>query len=371
MRQNAFGKKLIAASLALVLILVVARIYLPYFLRDYFNRNLQTMQEYTGHVDAVHVALWRGAYELHDLVITKRDADTNEPFCAIKNLQLAIQWSALLKGSIVGEATFFRPSLNLIQGETSAQTQLGTDTNWASALENLFPFSFNQVNVHNGTIKFRAPGIKSRDAVVLHDVEASVTNLTNVVDQNNEAFASFQLQGKVLGNAPLLISGRTNPYADSPTFELDLKLEQVQLKQLNPWLQVYANVNADNGSFALYSSSAAANRKFKGYVKPVLKDVEIVSIKDDPNPLKKLWAVLVDGVATVFKNHPHDQLATKIPFSGTIEDPKAGIFTTIVNVLRNAFVAAFSSSMDQKIHLQDVASPSDDKTARENPFPDK
>jgi hypothetical protein len=128
-------------------------------------------------------------------------------------------------------------------------------------------------------------------------------------------------------------------------------------------------VNAEAGQFSLYSSSAAADRKFKGYVKPVLKDVDIVSVKDDPNPLKKLWAGLVEVVTTIFTNQPRDQLATKIPFSGSIDDPKAGIFTTILNVLRNAFVTAFSSSIDQKIELEDVASPDDSKTTSERRAP--
>ncbi len=359
------SKKLIIACSILVVALLGFRLYLPFLLRDYVNRGLRDMQDYSGHVAAVHVALWRGAYGLHDLVIVKKNAPKNEPFSSIGYLQLAIQWRALLHGSIVGRADFIRPTLNLVQGESSGETQLGTDNDWAKALEKLFPFNFNTITVHQGTVKFRAPGIKSRDAMVLHDIEASITNLTNVLDQNNEAFARFELHGKVLGNAPLEISGRLNPYTPSPTFELDLKLEQVRLPELNPWLEVYAKVNADAGTFSLYSSSAAANRKFKGYVKPVLKDVQIVSVQQEQaNPLQKLWAALVQVVATIFKNQPHDQLATKIPFSGSIEDPKAGVFATIVNVLRNAFVAAFTSSIDQKIEIQDVAAPNDDKTAK-------
>lgn len=368
MRLSRFGKRTLIVIVVLGLALVGARLYLPYFLRDYVNDTLHAMKDYDGHVERVHVALWRGAYALQDVIIVKRNAGRNEPFCAVERLQLAIQWRALLNGSIVGKAEFIRPRLNLVQGESGAETQLGTDQNWAKSLEDLFPFTFNEVAVRDGTVKFRAPGIERRDAVVLHDVDAIVTNLTNVLDRNNEAFATFALHGKLLGDAPLQITGRMNPYAPSPTFEIDLQLEQVQLKQLNPWLEVYAKVNADNGSFSLYSSSAAADRKFKGYVKPVLKDVEIVSIQSEQfNPLQKLWAALVDLVATIFKNQPHDQLATKIPFSGSIDDPKAGIFASIVNVLRNAFVSAFTSSIDQRIELRDVAKPDDGKTSSEKP----
>lgn len=364
------SKNLIIVLSVLLVALLAFRLYLPILLRDYVNRNLRDMQEYSGHVAAVHVALWRGAYGVKDVVIVKKNASKNEPFTTVDYLQLAIQWRALLHGSIVGRADFIRPTLNLVQGESSSETQLGTDNDWAKALEKLFPFNFNEITVQQGTVKFRAPGIKSGDAMTLRAIEARVSNLTNVLDRNNEAYARFELHGKVLGNAPLDISGRLNPYAPSPTFEMDLQLEQVRLPELNPWLEVYAKVNAEAGTFSLYSSSAAADRKFKGYVKPLLKDVQIVSIqREEAGPLQKLWAGLVQVVATIFKNHPQDQLATKIPFSGSIEDPKAGVFATIVNVLRNAFVTAFSSSIDQKIGIDDVGKQDDEKTAREKPAP--
>jgi len=36
-------------------------------------------------------------------------------------------------------------------------------------------------------------------------------------------------------------------------------------------------------------------------------------------------------------------------------NPDAGVLTAMVNVLRNAFVAAFSRSLDQNLHVQDLS----------------
>lgn len=338
-----------------VVCLIALRAALPLLLKDFANRRLQDLNGYTGHVDAIDVALWRGAYDLKKLVIAKKGATKNEPFCDIEYLSLAIQWRALLKGSLVGEANFDRPQLNLIQSENSKESQLGNDNDWAKTLKNLFPFKFNEINVHRGTVRFRAPGIQTHDAVTLQNIEASITNLTNVVNQKGAAFAYFELHGQMLGNAPLTVKGSTNPYADSPTFEVDTTLENVQLPQLDAWLQAYAGVNAAQGSFSMYSSLAAAEHKFKGYVKPILRDVHIVSIKEqNATAIQKIWAALVQGVATLLKNQTQDQLATKIPISGNIDNPDTSVFVAIVNVLRNAFIAAFSRSLDQSLHLRDV-----------------
>ena len=51
-----------------------------------------------------------------------------------------------------------------------------------------------------------------------------------------------------------------------------------------------------------------------------------------------------------------EQVATQIPLSGELESPDAVILTAMVNLARNAFVAAFSRSLDGSINLRDVAS---------------
>ena len=47
-------------------------------------------------------------------------------------------------------------------------------------------------------------------------------------------------------------------------------------------------------------------------------------------------------------------MATQIPFEGDIDSPDAGILAAAVNLLRNAFVAAFSHSLEGTVSLEDV-----------------
>ena len=47
-------------------------------------------------------------------------------------------------------------------------------------------------------------------------------------------------------------------------------------------------------------------------------------------------------------------MAARIPFSGTIKNPDAGILETVVSVIRNAFVSAFARSLEGSITLRDV-----------------
>ena len=56
----------------------------------------------------------------------------------------------------------------------------------------------------------------------------------------------------------------------------------------------------------------------------------------------------------VLENDKTGQVAARIPFSGTIKDPHAGILQTIASVLHNAFVSAFARSLEGSISLRDV-----------------
>jgi len=56
----------------------------------------------------------------------------------------------------------------------------------------------------------------------------------------------------------------------------------------------------------------------------------------------------------VLENPEEDQVAARIPFTGTIENPQTNLFATIASVLRNAFVSAFARSLEGSITLRDV-----------------
>ena len=90
-------------------------------------------------------------------------------------------------------------------------------------------------------------------------------------------------------------------------------------------------------------------------VDTVEKDVAIArSEADKDKPLHRIWEGLVSVAVKIFENHQKDQVAARIPFSGSVDNPKVGLFATIVSVLRNAFIGAFSQSLEDSISLHDV-----------------
>lgn len=337
-------------------ILIAARVALPYAVENVINRKLASVDGYDGRIDDVDLALWRGAMAIDDVRVTRTtDEGGNEPFFDCDRLQVSLEWKSLLKGSLVAEGDLFRPVVNIVQAEEKDEQQTGTETRWPNFLAGVYPFDINTFRVHDGTVRFRTPKISADDALVAHNVQAVLSNLTNVVERGKETFAQFRLNADVLGGAPLRISGSVNPIAGQPTFDVNLQLESVNLKDMNPWLRQYARADAEAGSFQLYMEIAAADGGFKGYAKPLMQNVDIYGSQEQNDTLlRKAWEGIVEFASNIVENEEKDQVAARVPFSGTIDDPSTSIWETIASVLRNAFVSAFAGSLEGSISIRDV-----------------
>jgi hypothetical protein len=352
------GLRRTALIIGIVAVLATAaRLAAPTVVERYVNRGLADMGEYRGSVTDIELNLIRGGYVLHNLEIVKLDATPETPpFATIPSMDLTLLWRALFKGQAVGEVVMHSPQLNLVQSEANQEQQLGTGVNWPEEIRDLFPFQLNLVEARDGLVTFRAPGISTNDSLTMRGFQMQLRNLTNVQDLEEPAFAELDVRGQIMGNAPLTLTGRIDPNEQAPTFDIDLTIEGARLVDVNPWLREFLKVDAEMGVFSMYSELAAAEGRFEGYVRPILEDPQFAASDEDEGPFRKAWEGLVNLAAKILENKEEEQVATQIPLSGEIENPDAGVLTAIVNLARNAFVAAFSRSLEGSITLRDVAS---------------
>src|SRR5690606_10974314 len=174
----------------------------------------------------------------------------------------------------------------------------------------------NTFRVHDGTVRLRTPQIPAEEALVARNVNAVVSNLTNVVESDKETFARFEVLASVLGDSPLRIDGSVNPTAQQPTFDVNLELESVALPDLNAWLRQYAKADAEAGTFQLYMEIAAAEGRFQGYAKPLMQNVDIYGAQErNDSLLRKAWEDLVEFASNIVENEEEDQVGARVPFS--------------------------------------------------------
>ncbi|HET7359550.1 MAG TPA: DUF748 domain-containing protein [Rhodanobacteraceae bacterium] len=338
-------------ALALVVVLVVVRLSLPYVVRHYLNGRLAHMGDYSGHVADVDLHFWRGAYSLDDLRVTKVSGKVPVPLLNTPRMDIAVSWRALRHGHVRASVDFRRPVLNFVDGSGKADSQAGTGVDWRAQLQKLIPVRLDEVNVHDGTVTFRNFVSSPRVDLKATDVQGSVVNLTNANRARGRRVATLHATANILGQAPLETSARFDPLEKHGDFSFELRVLRIQLTRLNDLARAYANLDFSSGHGDFVMELDARDGQLTGYAKPLFKDMQIFSWKQDveqehKNPFRIAWEALAQGVTWIFSNHAQDQFATRIPISGRVDDKKLGFFRAVLNVLHNAFVKAYTPQLE-------------------------
>lgn len=358
--------------LSVILLLVAIRIAMTPLLVRFVNQKLDELPEYSGRIEDVDLHLLRGAYRIEGMVLEKRSGKITTPFFQARSVDLSVAWRDLLKGALVGEIDVLGPELNFVAAPPEAgpmakreQGQTGIDESWTDKVQDLFPFEIHRFRIREGQVHYRDPYRKPKVDIHLDHLEAEARGLTNARGSSRDLPARFNATGRAMGHAGLEVEMRLAPLAESPTFDLNAQLTGLKLPELNEFFRAYANVDVEGGTFNLYAEAAAADGRFKGYAKPLLKDLKVLDLEDEEDgPLKLMWEAMVAGVSEVLENQPKDQVATQIPIAGSFESPDAGIWPTVGFLLRNAFLQALRPSLAHTIAISDVKPPQGGKSAK-------
>ena len=338
----------------LVVLLVVAHIALPYVVRNYLNDKLAHMGDYRGHVNDVDLALWRGAYRINDLEIVKVSGKVPVPFVQIPTLELAVSWHSLwYDRAVVAEAVFVRPHINFVDGGVNrSATQTGEGTDWREQLRKLLPITLNEVRIEDGQVTFRNFNSKPPVNLSATDINASVFNLTNVVDVKGKRDTRLEGKALLLGQAPMEVSATFDPFSNFENFEFRLRATNIELKRFNSFASAYGNFDFNAGNGDLVIEAQAEKGRLKGYIKPLLRNVEVFNWQQDVENKDKgffrsIWEAVVGGTETVLKNQPKNQFATRVELSGSVHRQDISGFQAFLQILRNGFVQAFNARYEQ------------------------
>ena len=352
-----FSRRTLYVLAGLLVFLVLVRLAMPYAIKHYVNHQLNKSKDYAGSVGDVHVSLWRGAYQINNINIQKRNGEIKDPFFSAPLLELSIEWGALFHHHVVGQIYMQQPKVNFVKGPTKEQSQAGEDTPWNAMLEKLFPFKLNRFDINDGEIHYKDAYSKPPVDIYFSQLGASATNLSNAKNQKLHLPAGIVANAKTIGGGTMDFHLQLNPMAPSPEYQLQASLTNVDLRALNDFLRAYGKFDVEKGKFAMFTSVAATNKAYDGYIKVFFDHLDVFAWKKerDKNILKIFWEAIVGTVTTVLKNQPNDQLATKVPISGVYTNANVDVATTIGELLRNAFVRALLPKYDKEVTTGEVA----------------
>ncbi|RYU93139.1 DUF748 domain-containing protein [Emticicia agri] len=357
---------------SIIVLLIALRLVLPYFVLKYVNRELSEMEQYYGHVEDIDLALIRGAYVINDIKIEKINNETKQhdtiPFFKSPHIDLSVQWKSIFKGSVVGEIYVDDPVLNFVKGKHKGEDIKADTSDFSDLIRDLMPLKVNHFEINNGQIHYIDQNASPLVDVSMKKISAVAENLTNVNDSTKLLPGRIRATGEMYeGNFELNVN--LDPLQKEPTFDLNARVTNVNMVLLNNFFKAYGKFDVNKGNFGLYSEFAAKDGAFNGYVKPLIKDLDIVEFnKEEGNLGQILWETIVGTVAELFTNQPKDQFATKIPIEGKFENPDVNLWTAISYVLRNAFVNALKPSVDNTISIGNVQAEPEKKTFLEKVF---
>ena len=343
-------KNIITFLVMILSILIILRLYLPYWALYTVNQKLSDMGDYSGKIESVDIDLYRGAYQLQDLSVSKIKGAHKVPFIRIDDIDIALSWRALFKGEVLADISLDSPQVNFVDSEKADNAQSGKGGDWQGVVEGLIPITISKITLNDGTIAFRNFESEPPVNVQLTELNAKVSNLTNIAGQDGKRVATLVLDAKLLNSAHLEMDAQFDPFVTND-FGIALKTESVSLPLLNDFAQAYAGFDFRAGTGEVVSELKAANGELTGYIKPLFKKVDILdwqqdAVEDGDGLLQLSWEGISGGLTALFTNSDTNKAATIIEINGSLNDPEISTFDAVMAALKNAFIEAFDNKFE-------------------------
>ncbi len=362
-------KRRMRIILIIVAVLIAIRLVLPYVVLHFANKTLATIDGYYGHIEDIDLAIYRGAYKIKDIYLNKTDSVTNKQteFFLTKTIDLSVHWKALFEGKIVGELELTDPVLRFTKDKVEPAELQKDTTDFRKLLDDFMPLKINRFEIINGTIQYADKTSSPKVDIEMTNTYILAENLTT--EKNENLLPSTVKASANLYDGTLDFNMKLDALAKKPTFDMNAELKNTSLPKLNDFFKAYAKFDVNRGTMGMYTEIAAKENKFIGYVKPIIKDLDIVGPEDkDDKVLNKFWEAIVGASGVILKNQKHDQVATKVPLEGSLNKASTDVWSAVLEVLRNAFIRALQPSIDHDINIGAVETAAEDKEEKKGLF---
>ena len=200
-KRKIYKKKRLAIPLIIITALVVLRLLLPYFVKNYVNKVLSDIPGYYGQVEDIDISLVRGAYVINNLYLNKIDAGSEVPFLDFEKTDISIEWKSLLKGSVVSEIVITHPKFIYVFEDQRKDAAEDPDfDDWTKALTNLVPIAINKLEIINGKMAFVQITADPTINLNMDQVNLQATNLRNIVQKERTLPSDIHGSAVSIGN---------------------------------------------------------------------------------------------------------------------------------------------------------------------------
>lgn len=107
--------------------------------------------------------------------------------------------------------------------------------------------------------------------------------------------------------------------------------------------------NVVAGQLAFYSGLSIKNGEISGYLKPLLKDMEVYNRHQHAAKplLHQLYEEFVELLQTVLQNR-RGEVGTRVDISGKVSDPETSTWQIVSGLIHNAFFKALQPGFEHQ-----------------------
>lgn len=241
-RRHRGGTALLGLALALALVIGFADALLAGPLRSAAERKINAeLKGYTVRIRRARPQLWKLAFALDDLVLAQ-DSHPDPPVADFGSLAFSLRWSELLRFKVAGDLILERPALHLnlaqLQEAATHRTSL-KEQGWQRAVEAIYPFKLDRVQVLDGSLLYLAAAGASKPLQLTH-VAMVAENLRNSAAAPGTYPSPVRLEGVLFDTGRIRLSGAAD-FLREPTSAVlgEIRLERVPLDRLTPLAEDY------------------------------------------------------------------------------------------------------------------------------------
>ncbi len=208
----------------------------------------------------------------------------------------------------------------------------------------------DQLHLARGNVGYVNRAVKPPYRLYVDGASLDMQNLSNRAARRSGLPASARLRGRFMGTGSALVTATFRPEAAAADFGGEVQIENASLPALNDMLRAYEKIDVAAGTISLYAQVAVKDGYLRGYVKPLLRGVEVSNPHQDATRTtgQKLKEKVVGGLAHLLRNRGTQQVATRADISGPLAAPHTSILEVFAGLLRNAFIKAILPGLDDK-----------------------
>lgn len=346
-----YKKKKIIIPLSIFVFLIAVRLVMQPIIHKELNKFLTTFSPSVYfHIDDLGIHIIRGAYSFNGITGNIKGQKTN--FIKIEKVDVSIAWREIFKGKVVTDIEVTGADFSYTKELKEAFAKMPQKENDAKAAKDkLFPVKIESVDINQGAVTMDDyPGLEEGKKLFVNNIEGRITNLT---PEKKFPLSFFNIKGTLLGNSVIKSTGHLNTLSKPMQWDVDGELRDFDMTSANQFLKRKVPLTFTKGKLDLYAEAQSKGGEVEGYVKPFMKNIDVMMSKENFKGPKHWFVEILTAVGNlILRASDTKSVATRIPFNMDKSGVHVDSGEALSKAIQHGFEQQLSPGVEDKYELE-------------------